>query len=94
MPMACYMPKKKAYQQHSFTYILSFDEVAYNLGYGKGQIETGQRYIISLRLSFYTENYWKIHSTTPILLSFTRPSTFIGRHVHLEDVAILTEDIL
>ena len=29
-------------------------------------------------------------STTPILLSFTRSPTFIGRHAHLEDVAIPT----
>ena len=69
---------------------LDFDEVAHDLGYGKGQIEKGQRYITSLRLSFYAENYWKAHSTTPILLSFTRPLNFIGRYAHLEDVATPT----
>ena len=71
-------------------FLLDFDEVAHDLGYGKGQIKKGQRYITSLRLSFYAENYWKAHSTTPILLGFTLLPTFIGRHAHLEDVATPT----
>ena len=67
---------------------LGFDEVKHDLGYGKGQ-----RYFTSLRLSFYAENYWKADLTIPILLSFTRPFTFIGRYAHLEDVATKAEDI-
>ena len=39
---------------------------------------------------FTRKFYWKAHSTDPILVSFTRPPTFIGRHAHLEDVALPT----
>ena len=36
---------------------LCFDEVIYDLGYGKGQINEGKYYIILLYLSLYSENY-------------------------------------
>ena len=35
---------------------LGLHEVTHDLGYGKGPIEKGQRYIISLRLFFYADN--------------------------------------
>ena len=63
---------------------LGFNEVAHNSGYGKGQIEKDQRYITSLRLPCYAENYWKAHPTALIPLNFTRSPTFTGRHAHLE----------
>ena len=66
------------------------DEVAHDLGYGEGQIEKSQCYITSLRLFFYAKIYWIARRTTPILLSFTRPPTFIGRHAHLEHITIST----
>ena len=59
-------------------------------GFGREHTEKDQRYTISLCLSSYAENYWKAHSTTPILLSFARSPTFIGRHAHIKDVAIPT----
>lgn len=76
--------EKESCGQHYFFHC--DDEVAYDLGYGKGQIEKSQRYTTSLCLFFYIESYRKACWITPILLSFTRPPTFIGRHAYLEDV--------
>ena len=75
---------------NSTLFLTRFDEVAHDSGYGREQTERDQRFTILLCQSSYAETYWKAYSTTPILLSFTRSLTFIGRHVHLEDVAIPT----
>lgn len=80
--------EKESCGQHSFFHC--DDEVASDLGYGEGQIEKSQRYTTSLCLFFYAESYWKACWTTPILLSFTPPPNFIGRHAHLEDVTTST----
>lgn len=66
------------------------DVVIYNLRYGKEQIEKSQYYITSFYQFFYAKSYWKARQTTLILLSFTWPSTFIGRHAYLEHITILT----
>lgn len=72
---------------------LSFDKVAHDLGYGKGQIHKDQLYTTSPSLSPFAENRHKAHLTNLIQLGSARRSiTFTGRHINLADACCYTDE--